>query len=130
MPLANSTIVQGNSVMVAAPVEPTKKNPKYAGLTYIPQLTEQLSKQIKKFVPDLGIAPRPPEKVFRLFTDLKQKQQKLTPGQCSCVVYGIPCLNCNKWYYGETIWTLDGRIDEGHKKTFDTFRKTRKNEQL
>lgn len=32
------------------------------------------------------------------------------------MVYGIPCLNCKKWYFGETTWTLDDRIEEGHKK--------------
>lgn len=61
----------------------------------------------------MDLAPRPPEKISKLFTDMKEK---LRPGQCSCVVYGIPCEDCEKLYYGETTWTVDDRVEDGHKK--------------
>lgn len=93
-PLANST-----------PINVLSSN-----TTFIPERSEQLSKQIKKRALDLGLARRPPEKVAKLFTDRKPK---LRTGQCSCVVYGIPCKGCRKWYYGETTWIVDDR-SEGH----------------
>lgn len=62
--------------------------PKFAGLTYVPGLSEILKKQITKFAPNVTIASRPPEKVGKLFTDMKQK---LRTGQCPGVVYDIPC---------------------------------------
>lgn len=58
-PMANSTLVQ-------TPMEPMKKKAKYAGLTYIPELTENLTRQIKKYAPELGVAPRPPEKSLEI----------------------------------------------------------------
>lgn len=92
---------------------------------YIPELTERLSKQIRKHAPDLGLALRPPEKVSKIFTDMKQK---LRPGQCSCVVYGIPCEMCPKWYYGETTWTID-RVEDENKKNLRYIRKNNKKKQ-
>lgn len=71
-----------------------------------------LSKQIKKHAPDLKIAYRPPEKIASIFSDMKQK---LEDGQCSCVVYNIPCKDCrNRSYVGETKVRLDDR-EKGHK---------------
>ena len=93
---------------------------KFAGLTYIPGLFEQLAHNLKKFEPNLTLAPRPPEKVARLFSDMKEE---LRPGQCSCVVYGIPCNGCNDWYYGETSWTVDNRCKFGHKKDLNNMEK-------
>ncbi len=104
--LANTTIVNH---------QPTnqQERKKYAGMSYVPGLSEQISKKLKEFAPNLTIAPRPPEKVSKLFSDMKQK---LSPGQCSCVVYGIPCGNCPLWYFGETTWSVNNRCKLGHQK--------------
>lgn len=111
----NSTVMEDTTTNLnGTSVESQPKEPKrFAGMTYIPGLTEQLSGKLRKYAPNLTIAPRPPEKGSKLFSDMKEK---LSPGQCSCVVYGIPCQNCPRWYLGETTWTLNNRCKLGHAK--------------
>ncbi|KAG4074523.1 hypothetical protein HA402_005745, partial [Bradysia odoriphaga] len=88
-----------NSTMIAKPKQ-------FVGMTYVENLTEQISKMIRQVVPNLMVAPRPISKVGEIFTDLKQK---LTTDQQSLVVYRIRCKVCNKWYIGETSWCLCDR---------------------
>lgn len=96
-PVANSTMID---VTITPAVQPPPKKKMFAGMTYVPNLTEVVSKQIRKYAPDLRIAPRPPSKVLSVFSDMKQK---LKIGQCSCrVVYNIPCKDCRRSYVGET----------------------------
>lgn len=121
---SNATLPLANSTMASAQLQENTKKKRYAGMTYIPGLSEQLSKQLRRHSPELVIAPRPPAKVSQLFSDMKQK---LRPGQCSCVVYGIPCSNCKKWYLGETSWSLDNRCKLGHCKDLKYGKKTSKN---
>jgi len=111
-PFLNDTTRMDVSTTAASATTTTEPK-RYAGLTYVPGLTEQLSKKLKSFAPNLTIAPRPPVKVSKLFSDMKEK---LRPGQCSCVVYGIPCGGCKSWYYGETTWSVDNRCKLGHVK--------------
>lgn len=108
------------------PIATEKEKKIFVGITYIPQLTEVVCKQIKKQIPNLCAAPRPPNKVSSLFTDMKQK---LRTGQNSMVVYDIPCKGCHqqKGYLGETSWNLEDRCGTcGHgrdlKNDFDNKR--------
>lgn len=107
-PIANSTMID---TTITPAGQPTSKKKMFAGMTYVPNLTEVVAKQIRKYVPEMQIAPRPPEKVSHLFSNMKQK---LNIGQCSCVVYNIPCKNCPRCYVGETTWRLDDRTGQ-HK---------------
>lgn len=107
-PNANSTMID---TTITPAVQPTLRKKMYAGMTYIPNLTEAVEKQIRKYAPEMKIAPRPPNKVSRIFSNMKQK---LEIGQCSCVVYNIPCKNCPRCYLGETTWRLDDRTGQ-HK---------------
>ncbi len=107
-PQANSTMIDTTITPAAQPALKTKM---YEGMTYVPNLTEAVAKQIRKYAPEMKIAPRPPNKVSSIFSNLKQK---LRIGQCSCVVYNIPCKNCPRSYVGETTWRLDDRTGQ-HK---------------
>ena len=78
----------------------------FAGMTYVPVISEKIADTIKRKAPELNIAPRPIKKVGDIFTGLKQK---LTIDQESCVVYRIQCRTCSKFYIGETSWCLVDR---------------------
>lgn len=106
-PIANSTIINVSPPKIQTPA--TKERKRYAGLTYIPGITEKLSKQLKRVAPDLTIAPRPPSKVGQLFTDMKYK---LPTDLQSFVVYKIPCKLCRNFYIGETIQNLCERCKQ------------------
>lgn len=114
-PAANSTMIN--------PQSNTEKKV-YVGMTYIPKLTEKVSKQVKKHAPNLCTAPRPMNKVGNLFTDTKQK---LTVDQNSMVVYDIPCGGCHgqKGYVGETTWNLGDRCGPpgGHSRDLKNIEK-------
>lgn len=58
----------------------TKKTENYAATAHIPKFTEELTKQLTYFTPDLKVAPRPPQKMAQLYS-------KLFKG----FVYQIPC---------------------------------------
>lgn len=76
-----------------------------------------VSQQIKKHVPNLCAAPRPPNKVTNLFTDIKQK---LRIGQNSMVE------GCHKQkgYLGETTWNLEDRCgSKGHARDLKNIEK-------
>lgn len=114
-PLANSTLADFTITPTSLP--PKKKL--FAGMTYVPGLTEVVSKRIQKYVPELTIAPRAPNKVGNIFTNMKQK---LRIGQCSCVVYSIPCGNCPRKYVGCTGNRLDDRTSQ-HKNDLKNMHK-------
>lgn len=94
-------------------------------MAYIPKLTEKVTKQIKKYVPNLCAAPRPVSKVGNLFTNMKEQ---LRIGQNSLVVYDIPCDGCHgtRGYLGETTWNLDDRCGPpgGHARDLKNIEKS------
>lgn len=95
LPVANSTLVQQPKV--------------FCGITYVPQITESLSGILKRNIPGLIVAPRPPAKIGSVFTELKQK---LALEEKSNVVYKIPCNGCEKCYIGETTQLLKTRAKQ------------------
>ncbi|XP_037037920.1 uncharacterized protein LOC119075557 [Bradysia coprophila] len=118
-PNANSTRID-TTITPAVQTQP-KKN-RFAGMAYIPGLTQAVAKQVGKYAPDLKIAPRPTNKVASIFSNMKHK---LRPGQCSNVVYNIPCRNCPRSYVGCTCRRLDDR-DVEHKKDVENMAKNNK----
>lgn len=88
----------------------------YRGMTYIPNLTEMVSKTITKYDPRIKIAPRPPYKLQNMFTRTKDKIPKMNR---SGVVYDIPCKSCEKRYIGETIQKLKERVRQ-HQRTCES----------
>lgn len=103
-PNANSTIIQGPLPKPGNVGRDKRKC--YAGLTYIPGVTDQVTKQLKDIVPELTIAPRPSTKIGQLFSNMKDE---LPIDLHSMVVYKVPCKLCQKFYIGETINNLCDR---------------------
>lgn len=111
----NATAI-GNDLPITQPNQPAKKltYPKkalgFAGITYIPGISETIHNHLKESALNLRIGSRPPEKISKVFTDLKHK---LKPDQQSTVV--IPCKQCGKCYICETSWSVFERCSQ-HKK--------------
>lgn len=82
-------------------------NNKYCSLTYIPRVSQALTKQLKYFLPDVSVANRPYLKNTQFFS--KQKN-KLPLEKTSNCVYQIDCKNCPSVYIGETTTTLEKRM--------------------
>jgi len=128
-PMANSTLI--NDVTNGERLDtliPKVKLPRtafgFAGMTYVPGISECLSSQLRRYAPDLKLAPRPPNKIGQLFTDMKQK---LEDGQQSCVVYAIRCKQCgDMFYYGETSRCLCERCDQHAKDVENLPKKPKK----
>jgi len=88
---------------------PNKEPGKFSGMTYIPKLTEELTSQIKYFVPDVKIAPRPPNKLGQFYSKMKQPVPK---DEMSGVVYDIPCQQLDTRYIGETVQKVGNRTGQ------------------
>lgn len=101
----------------------TKSEKTYAGMTYEQNLSESISKQLKRHNPNLMIASRPPVKVGNLYTDMKHK---LSDDQQSCVIYSIPCKRCGKLYVGETVRNLCDRCREHERDEQKALEQRRK----
>lgn len=86
-----------------------KKDTKYASITYVPELTEELCKQLKYFAPDVKIASSPPDKMVKFYSKLKQPIEK---GDLTGVVYKIPCKESDTEYIEETIQKVCTRIGQ------------------
>jgi len=86
-----------NSTQVA---DNTMQPQRYASLTYVPELSESISKTFQHFVPEVKMAMRPQHKNSSLFANLKSK---IPQYEKSGVVYKINCADCNAVYIGETI---------------------------
>lgn len=99
-----------------------KKYDKCAGTTYVPKLSESITKHLKYFVPDLRVAPRPSERMYRFYSQLKQPLKK---SDKTGVVYQIPCDAKDTTYIGETIhktWTTHNSThvkESRHQFDFD-----------
>lgn len=85
--------------------------PSYAALSYVPGLSEPLTKQLKYFLPHVNLAHRPENKNCQFFH--KQKD-KILPADHSNVVYQVNCNSCDTVYIGETTRKLSHRISQ-HK---------------
>lgn len=62
-PNANSTVLPNVS----------RKGKCFVGMTYIPEISEKLTKSIRRIAPNVVVAPRPMVKVGGIFTELKHK---------------------------------------------------------
>lgn len=95
---------------------PKPKMPKYAlgyaGITYIPGISDTIKRQLKQHSPDLKLAFRPASKVSQVFSEMKDK---LEIGQNSNVVYMVRCKQCKGIYIGETCRCFYERCSQ-HKK--------------
>lgn len=116
-PIVNSTMIDNQTVdvqpnIVEKKLTYPKKALGFAGLTYIPGISESLEKHFIENAPNLRLAPKPPDKLNRVFSDMKQK---LRPDQHSNAIYLIPCKMCGKCYIGETSWSVCERCAQ-HKK--------------
>lgn len=79
----------------------------FCSLSYIPGVTESLSRQINYFTPHVTVARRPDLKNNRFFSKQKQKLPKDMTSNC---VYRIDCLDCENIYVGETTKLIKSRI--------------------
>lgn len=78
----------------------TANKPSYSSFTYVSELSEALTNQIKYFMPDVTVANKPELKLDRFYS--KQKD-KLNDEVISYVVFELDCLDCDTIYIGETI---------------------------
>ncbi|XP_062704907.1 circumsporozoite protein-like [Aedes albopictus] len=86
-------------------------NIQYRSFTYIPGLTEQLTKTISTDYPHIRLANRQNHKIGNLHTKIKDPKNKLDQNN---VIYNIPCNDCQKCYIGMTQNKLCTRLT-GHK---------------
>ncbi|XP_055590955.1 uncharacterized protein LOC129743038 [Uranotaenia lowii] len=85
---------------------------RYASLTYIPHLSEKVTKILRKY--DIIASSKPVNKIKdSIFTKLKDEIPKMKQTQ---VVYAIPC-ECGRVYCGQTSQTIEKRI-KNHKYSF------------
>lgn len=115
--LGNSTI---NSTLHESTIGDTSQNNtstvppepiRYCGITYIKGVSEAISSQIRREIPNLRLANRPWWKASRLYTPTKDK---IPMNERSGAVYRIPCRDCEKVYVGETIQKVGVRLKQ-HK---------------
>lgn len=113
-PYLNNTTIPTNATSEMAPTANSTmitQQTVYCGMTYIPSITESMTGHLKRNIPGLVVAPRPPGKIAALFSDMKHK---IPVDDKSNVVYKIPCGGCNKCYIGETTQLLKNRSKQ-HK---------------
>lgn len=65
----------------------------FGGLTYIPGISDALTKEFNRHLPEVTIAKKPPFQLRSIYTKTKQK---VTPLQKAGVVYKIDCDTCTK----------------------------------
>lgn len=78
----------------------------FSSMVYVPNLSENISRSCKYFVPNVQLAMRPYNKNGNMFTNMKSKIAKEDK---SGVVYKIDCSDCPATYIGETIQKLGAR---------------------
>lgn len=71
-----------------------------------------VKKSLEAIVPNIRLAPKPPDKMDRLFTKTKDKQQLFDQ---SGMVYQVNCGQCDAIYIGETKQRLGVRMSQ-HKR--------------
>lgn len=114
-PFLNSTLVNNT-----AESQPSLPPQQYSGLTFVPKVSQSLSRLLMNDIPDLKISARPPNRNSLLFTNMKDK---IPPKEQSGLVYKIDCKDCNKCYVGETVQKLCTRITQHQRdvKAGDSF---------
>lgn len=81
---------------------------RYCSFPYIPQLSENVNKIVRKYAPDVVLSFRNVCSVSDVFTNMKDKIPLLKQ---SGVVYSVEC-QCNKKYIGMTAQYLESRIKQ------------------
>lgn len=105
----NGTRNDTSNMTNAAEVTTEINRKAFSSISYVPKLTEALAKQLKYFIPDVMLAPRPMNKNSRFFSNMKARINKEDKAGC---VYQIDCADCDKIYIGETIQKLSKRIEQ------------------
>lgn len=82
---------------------------KFAGLTYVNGLAENLAKLFKEEIPDLSVAFKYTRKAGDIYSVIKDK---LDHSRKANVVYEIPCRDCDVAYIGQTGRQLGTRLKE------------------
>lgn len=95
---ASQNVLEGNAA----------DNKIYSAVSYVPGLTECLTKTCEYFVPEVKVAMRPVKKVGNFFAKMKHP---IPMKQNSGLVNKINCKQCSKVYIGETIQKLQKRLD-------------------
>jgi len=84
----------------------------YKSLTYVPQLSEKISKKIRRVNPEIKIAPKPSHQLRNHYSKLKDSTKK--EDKCN-IIYKVKCQeDCGKEYIGQTCRKLKERLNE-HK---------------
>ncbi|CRK91323.1 CLUMA_CG004997, isoform A [Clunio marinus] len=97
---------------------PTNTNKKFCSMTYVPNISERISKLIRSKTEDVQLAFKPQNKVKNFFTRLKDKKNKL---DLKNLIYKIPC-ECGCCYIGQTIQMLHKRLSQ-HKTDVNRLKK-------
>jgi hypothetical protein len=87
----------------------TEKKYFYKSLTYVPSLSENLSKKIKSKNEKIKIALKPNNQMKNHYTKLKDRTSK---EETSAVIYKVECHDCGKNYIGHTSRKLKDRLYE------------------
>ncbi|XP_039428895.2 uncharacterized protein LOC120412472 [Culex pipiens pallens] len=128
--LRNRLINHRNTRRINPPVDPVQNDQTtptqhlqhtYRSIAYIPTLTEQVKKQLKKDYPHIKLATRNIKTTKTMFTQMKDTTHKEDHKN---VIYSIPCTDCNQQYIGMTTNKLRTRIS-GHKSTLNTLERLR-----
>lgn len=104
------------------PPTPPAEKPKYAGMQYIPKLSENILRTLHMCTLTLNIAPKPTMKLKNTFSNMKAKIDK---ENIRNVVYGLQCKDptCRKnRYVGQTFRRVGIRTGE-HSKDYENRQK-------
>ncbi|XP_055527127.1 uncharacterized protein LOC129719752 [Wyeomyia smithii] len=91
----------------------------YRSITYIPNLSHKIDKQLKNEYPNIRLATHNINTVGKLFTKVKDP---VTNDFQSNVIYSIPCINCEACFIGMTTNKLKTRISR-HKTHYNALDK-------
>jgi hypothetical protein len=81
----------------------------HRSLTYVPQLSENISKKIRKANNTIQIAYRTNNQMRQHYSKLKDKTSK---EDLSSVIYKVECNDCDKSYIGQTGQKLKKRLQQ------------------
>ncbi|GAB0097312.1 uncharacterized protein DMENIID0001_129450 [Sergentomyia squamirostris] len=84
----------------------------YRSITYVPRLTDQIMRILKKEIPNLHLAYKSTNQVRNLHTNMKDKIDPLLDSE---LVYSIPC-ECGRVYVGKTKQRLRDRVGQ-HRRS-------------
>ena len=96
---------RNNQSEIQAPAEP----PKYVSAPYIKGTSERLGALFSKY--NIRLGNKPPATLRQILSHPKDKNIPITE---SCVIYELPCQDCENKYIGETSNNLHTRIAQ-HK---------------